>query len=88
LGGVSVTAVAVEAWGRLGEDAAELLAQLAGQWSGLSKAGPAAAAAIARRWRSEIGTALTRAQAAMAAEAATPWREGGEEVWDNSAEEE
>ena len=71
-GGIAVTAVAVETWGRLGDEAAELLAQLAAHWAGGARAGPAAAAATERRWRAELGIALTRAQAATAAQASAP----------------
>ena len=70
VGGVQVITVAVETWGRLGEDATELPAQLAGHWATASSAGSAAAAATLRRWRSEMGVALVRSQAATAAQAA------------------
>eukprot|EP00973_Karenia_brevis_P094414 12422370-Karenia_brevis.AAC.1 len=72
LGGVRVTTVACESWGRLGDDAVELLGQLAGHWASVTHAGPAAAAATVRRWRAEIGIGLTRAQAATAAQACAP----------------
>eukprot|EP00973_Karenia_brevis_P055646 7738603-Karenia_brevis.AAC.1 len=72
VGGVRVTTVACETWGRLGDEAVELVTQLAGHWASVSHAGPAAAAATARRWRAEVGVGLTRAQAATAAQACAP----------------
>ena len=63
-GGVFVSPFAIEAWGRFGGGAEQLLGVLLGAWARKRAAPAATCSAVLSRWRAAIGAAVCRAQAA------------------------
>ena len=53
--GVVVTTAAIESWGRMGQGFETLLGRIEALWAARHFAGPAETAAVARRWRNELG---------------------------------
>ena len=58
--GVVVTTAAIESWGRMAPGFEMLLGRLEALWAARHFAGPAETAAVARRWRQEIGIAQVK----------------------------
>ena len=76
-GGIFVSPFAIEAWGRFGGGAEQLLGVLLGAWARKRAAPVATSSAILSRWRAAISAAVCRAQAATITAA---WSTGADDV--------